>query len=86
MRKTLTIATTLFLLSGCSNEELALSALQKAQYSSIEITGYSFFSCPPSEFVHTGFKARNTFGVEVNGVVCSSPFSDRPVILDSERD
>ena len=74
------ITISLLLFTGCTNEEVARNALDKARFYDIEITGYSLFSCAASDFIHTGFKAKNAFGEPVQGVVCSSPFSDRPVI------
>ena len=80
MKKVLAIGLTAIFITGCTNEEIAREALHEARFNNVEITGYKLFSCPPTDFIHTGFKAKNAFGENVTGVVCSSPFSDKTVI------
>jgi len=80
MNKKHLICILLLPLFGCTNEKVALEALQEARFHDVEITGYTMFSCSPSDFIHTEFKAKNPFGETVYGVVCSSPFSENPII------
>lgn len=80
MKKFLSIGLIALFITGCTNEEVAREVLHEARFHEVEITGYKLFSCPPADFIHTGFKAKNVFGESVTGVVCSSPFSDKPVI------
>ena len=63
-------------LTGCTDDQVALTELEEKRFIEIEITGYSGFGCPSSLFVKTGFVAKNVYGEPVKGVVCSSWFSD----------
>lgn len=86
MRKTLVTGIALISLSGCTNEQVARSALYEARFHDIEFTGYSLFGCSPSDFIHTGFKAKNALGSSIQGVVCSNPFSDKTQVKHTELD
>ena len=70
--------------AGCSNDEVARKALYEGHFHEVEILGYTFFGCSASDFIHTKFKAKSTFGKPVTGVVCSSPFSDKVQIKHTE--
>lgn len=57
-------------LAACSDEGAAKESLVKAGFEDIEITGYSPLSCGKDDFSSTGFKATNSHGTRVEGIVC----------------
>lgn len=67
--KTLLLVISL-LLAGCSSPSMANSTLQKAGYTNIKTTGYSWFSCSDSDTFATGFIADNPKGHRISGTVC----------------
>lgn len=69
--KAIFIATTLTMLVGCTSKSDAMRALSAQGFTDVRFTGYSFFACSKDDFFHTGFVAKNTQGLEVNGTVCS---------------
>ena len=58
-------------LSGCSDHEGAVEALEKAGFDKITTDGYSFFSCAKDDIHATKFRAENPRGMMVEGTVCS---------------
>jgi len=86
MKKILIVACISMFLAGCSNEEVARKALYEQGFHDIEIKGYTFFGCSSTDLIHTKFKAKNTFGNNVTGVVCSSLLSDKTQIKHTELD
>jgi hypothetical protein len=60
-----------FLLTGCTNQNDAVNALQDAGFTDIQITGYKFFACSKDDTYQTGFIAKNPQGRIVKGTVCS---------------
>ena len=67
--------------AGCEDEEGAAKALEKAGYTNIETTGYTFFGCDKNDFYRTTFKAVGPTGIEVEGVVCSGFFKGNTIRL-----
>ena len=65
------LAAVLLLMMGCgSAPERSTTALKKAGYSKIEITGWEPFECGQDDTYSTGFVADNPVGTRVSGVVC----------------
>ncbi len=60
----------LLAMSACTDEGNSKSALHKAGYSNIVITGWEPFTCGEDDTFSTGFKAKNPAGNTVEGVVC----------------
>lgn len=60
----------LLLISGCVSEKHTVRTLEKAGYTDIEITGLKLLRCSDDDFFMTGFKAKNTNGKIIEGVVC----------------
>ena len=57
-------------LISCTDEKNTRSTLQKARYSKITTTGWIPFTCGENDSFSTGFKAKNSAGQMVEGVVC----------------
>jgi hypothetical protein len=57
-------------LSGCTNEPHARKVLAENGYTSVQITGYSWFSCDDKDTFSTGFVATAPGGRKVTGAVC----------------
>ncbi len=57
-------------LLACTNEEKARSVLDKQGFTEVTFTGYAFSACSEDDVSHTGFRAKNPQGKEVEGVVC----------------
>jgi len=57
--------------SSCTNNNDGKRILEANDYTDIEFTGYSWFSCSEKDFYATGFKAKSPKGHEVKGCVCS---------------
>ncbi len=70
------------LLTGCTDAEEARRALDNLGMTDIEITGYRFFSCGKDDSWHTGFRATNSKGKVVEGVICSGLFKGATVRFD----
>lgn len=54
---------------GCSNADRTKQTLVKMGFTEIETTGYSPFACGKNDWYCTGFKAKNTQGVPIEGSV-----------------
>ena len=72
MKKILPIAI-IFSLCSCSNPSESRRTLENSGYSDIETDGFAPLSCCKDDFYSTKFKARNTKGQMVEGVVCGAP-------------
>lgn len=71
MRKLIIIAA--FLLASCaqtSSDSPAAETLRKSGYTDIELTGWSPFKCDEKDTFSSGFRAKNSNGSTVEGVVC----------------
>jgi hypothetical protein len=58
------------ILFGCTDEGSSRSALRKAGYTNIVITGWEPFTCGEDDTFSTGFRAKNPAGTVVSGTVC----------------
>ncbi len=70
MKKVLLTILVSVCLCACTNEGDANKALTALAFTNIEFTGYKFFACSRDDDYHTGFKAINSVGKPVEGVVC----------------
>lgn len=70
-KKILIIVSLATLLTGCYDTDTATAVLDDSGYTEVQITGYSFLSCPDDAVYSTGFRAYNTAGNFVTGAVCS---------------
>lgn len=61
-------------IAGCTDDNVAIHALQASGFTDIKITGYSYFGCDKNDTFHTGFEARGPRGQFTEGVVCSGVF------------
>lgn len=60
--------------SACTQPDRATDLLTRQGYTSIEITGYRFFSCSDDDLYHTGFTAKSPTGQDISGTVCAGWF------------
>jgi len=68
MKKFLFLA--LLFVCACTNESGARSALLKSGFTDIETLGYAPFACGQDDGTSTRFRATNSQGIRVEGVVC----------------
>ncbi len=61
----------MMLLMGCTDKSGATRTLSQNGYKNIEIRGYDFFGCSKGDTFATQFRAKNSNGYWVKGVVCS---------------
>lgn len=59
------------IITGCTNPNDAINALQDSGFTDIQITGYHWLACSKDDTYHTGFIATNPQGRIVKGTVCS---------------
>lgn len=59
------------LLAACTDEDVAMRALESAGYTNIELTGYRAFMCGEGDNFATGFSAIGPTGRHTTGAVCS---------------
>lgn len=57
-------------LVGCTDEGESRKALENQGFTDIEFHGYAPFTCSESDSYSTKFRAKNTKGQQVEGVVC----------------
>lgn len=69
-------------ISGCTDADSARRALENNGFTEIEITGWRWFGCDQKDAFHTGFRALNTNGRQIEGVVCSGWFKGSTVRYD----
>ena len=69
-------------LTGCTAPDNAQRVLSEQGYTSIEITGYRWFSCGDDYTFHTGFKAKTIAGHPVSGTVCSGVLKGSSIKVD----
>lgn len=83
MKKILLIGiASLFVISGCTNDNAAQDALISMGMSDVEMTGYRFFGCSKDDTFKTGFKARDARGRDITGVVCGGLMKGSTVRFD----
>lgn len=56
--------------TACTDEDASRETLRKSGYRQVEITGYKPFQCGEDDSFSTGFRATNSSGERVEGVVC----------------
>lgn len=59
-----------FFIAGCTDAPHSREVLRKQGFTDVEITGYVWMACSEDDTYHTGFRAKNPQGIEVEGVVC----------------
>jgi hypothetical protein len=64
------IAILSLLLAACTDESGSRETLRKSGYTDITLTGWSPLTCGKDDTFSTGFRARNSNGSMVDGVVC----------------
>lgn len=64
------VAAALLTLGACTDPDGAVKALEAAGYTSIRVTGYSWFACGRDDGWATGFSATGANRQPVTGVVC----------------
>lgn len=57
-------------IASCSDEREARRTLDAAGLRNVEITGWSPMSCAKDDLTSTGFRADNSAGKRIEGVVC----------------
>lgn len=72
----------LLCLTGCTRPDHAKQILAAQGYTHIEITGYRLWACDDSDTFSTGFKAINSNGYQVAGVVCEGIFKNATIRFD----
>lgn len=55
---------------SCTDEDATKTALRKAGFTDVAVTGWKIFSCGEDDTYSTGFEAKNPNGDVVTGVVC----------------
>lgn len=60
---------------ACSNKDGAKAALEKMEYTDIQMRGYSWLGCARDDVFKTKFSARNKDGRFVYGTACKGLFS-----------
>jgi len=55
---------------GCTDYKAAAKTLHSYGFTSVELTGWDAFECGEGDWSSTGFKATNSQGQRVSGVVC----------------
>lgn len=63
------------LLTACTDDAKAREVLQRQGFTDVRPTGYVWFACSEDDGLHTGFRAKNAQGQEVEGVVCCGLFA-----------
>lgn len=64
----------LFAFASCTSSsdfDKGKQQLQAQGYTEVEDTGYNFFCCSDQDTFSTGFTAKDKFGNEVKGCICS---------------
>lgn len=69
----------------CTAPDASVRTLEKAGFKNIEITGYTPISCANNDLSSTGFTAKDSNGVLVQGVVCCSIREFCHIRFDSRR-
>ena len=64
------IITICCVLISCYDDSRSRQALDNAGFTDIVITGYEPFGCGDDDTFSTGFKAKNSKGTDVEGIVC----------------
>jgi len=70
MRKLITALLVASALVSCDDPSRARITLEKAGFTEIQTTGYVWMACSDDDDTHTGFMAKNSQGLIVEGVVC----------------
>jgi hypothetical protein len=70
MRAAILFMLCLFVAGSCTSPDSARKALEAQGFTDIDLRGWSPLSCSDSDDTSTGFRARNTNGQIVEGVVC----------------
>lgn len=82
MRRALSAAAALVMLSGCTDPVGAARALRALGLTNIQASGWSLFGCSEDDQYHTRFTATNAAGDAVSGVVCGGWFKGQTVRMD----
>jgi hypothetical protein len=69
-------------LTACTQPDRAVSALEAAGYSDIQIGGWAAFSCSNSDQYATEFTAKGPTGRVVSGAVCSGVLKGSTIRMD----
>ena len=74
MKKLLIVTMLATLLTGCTDREHAIEAVENLGLTDVVITGHAWFACGKDDVYETGFEATNPHGKRIKGVVCAGLF------------